>query len=71
MQGFCRSPYDPDTMVVKRLIALEGDWVTLPDHIDVKKIPQVQTWGTSVGGANYSNGTLISYRQPDICFWLP
>ena len=28
-------------MLVKRLLALEGDWVTIPGRIEVEKIPKV------------------------------
>ena len=38
----CRSPASPDTILIKRLLALEGDWVALPDRVDIEKIPQVR-----------------------------
>lgn len=28
--------------LIKRLIALEGDWVTIPGSIEVEKIPRVR-----------------------------
>ena len=28
-------------MLIKRLLALEGDWVTIPGRIEVEKIPKV------------------------------
>ena len=28
-------------MLIKRLLALEGDWVTVPGRMDVEKIPKV------------------------------
>ena len=28
-------------MLIKRLMALEGDWVTVPGRMDVEKIPKV------------------------------
>ena len=28
-------------MLIKRLVALEGDWVAFPDRVDIEKIPQV------------------------------
>ena len=31
----------PDTVLIKRLVALEGDWVAFPERIDIEKIPQV------------------------------
>ena len=37
----CRSPEKPGTMLIKRLLALEGDWVTIPGRIEVEKIPKV------------------------------
>lgn len=36
-----RSPEDPNMTLIKRLIALEGDWVTIPGSIEVEKIPRV------------------------------
>lgn len=39
-----RSPACPDTILIKRLIALEGDWVALPDRADIEKIPQGHCW---------------------------
>ncbi len=38
----CRSPASPETILIKRLLALEGDWVALPDRVDIEKIPQVR-----------------------------
>ncbi|CAL5222586.1 g4976 [Coccomyxa viridis] len=39
-----RSPEKPGTMLVKRLLALEGDWVTVPGRMDVEKIPKGHCW---------------------------
>lgn len=39
-----RSPASPDTILIKRLLALEGDWVALPDRVDIEKIPQGHCW---------------------------
>lgn len=39
--AWCRSPVCPDTVLIKRLVALEGDWVALPERVDIEKIPQV------------------------------
>ena len=36
-----RSPVCPDTVLIKRLVALEGDWVAFPERVDIEKIPQV------------------------------
>ncbi len=41
LQSDCRSPEKPGTMLIKRLLALEGDWVTVPGRMDVEKIPKV------------------------------
>lgn len=41
--AWCRSPVCPDTVLIKRLVALEGDWVALPERADIEKIPQVFT----------------------------
>lgn len=43
MQSGCRSPEKPGTMLIKRLLALEGDWVTVPGRMEVEKIPKVRT----------------------------
>ncbi len=40
-KGDCRSPEKPGTMLIKRLLALEGDWVTVPGRMEVEKIPKV------------------------------
>ena len=42
VQSGCRSPEKPGTMLIKRLLALEGDWVTVPGRMEVEKIPKVQ-----------------------------
>ena len=52
----CRSPASPDTILIKRLLALEGDWVALPDRVDIEKIPQVRF--NSFGGFTSNNCTL-------------
>lgn len=39
-----RSPVSTDTMLIKRLVALEGDWVAFPDRVDIEKIPQGHCW---------------------------
>ena len=52
----CRSPASPDTILIKRLLALEGDWVTLPDRVDIEKIPQVRF--NSFDGPTSNNCTL-------------
>jgi hypothetical protein len=36
-----RSPEEPEMMLVKRLLALEGDWITVPGKMEVEKIPKV------------------------------
>ncbi len=35
-------------MLVKRLLALEGDWVTVPGRMDVEKIPKVLHWNETM-----------------------
>lgn len=37
----CRSPENPKKLMVKRLLALEGDWVAVPGEVDIHKIPSV------------------------------
>ena len=46
----CRSPEKPGTMLIKRLLALEGDWVTIPGRIEVEKIPKVFRRHASIDG---------------------
>lgn len=36
-----RSPENPKKFLVKRLLALEGDWITVPGEVDIHKIPVV------------------------------
>lgn len=31
-------------MLIKRLLALEGDWVTVPGRMEIEKIPKVWTF---------------------------
>jgi signal peptidase I len=45
--GACRSPEDPDMTLIKRLLALEGDWVTIPGSLELAKIPKV-CWTTNL-----------------------
>uniref|UniRef100_A0A0C9QNG5 Mitochondrial inner membrane protease subunit 2 n=1 Tax=Wollemia nobilis TaxID=56998 RepID=A0A0C9QNG5_9CONI len=39
-----RSPYDRNECIVKRLIALQGDWVSIPGTHDVEQVPQGHCW---------------------------
>ncbi|KAK9844921.1 hypothetical protein WJX74_008674 [Apatococcus lobatus] len=39
-----RSPHDPDLLILKRLIGLEGDWVVVPNHTDIETVPQGHCW---------------------------
>ncbi|KAK9864050.1 hypothetical protein WJX84_011791 [Apatococcus fuscideae] len=39
-----RSPTDPDLLILKRIVGLEGDWVVVPDHADIETIPQGHCW---------------------------
>ncbi|BDA41476.1 mitochondrial inner membrane protease subunit 2 [Coccomyxa sp. Obi] len=39
-----RSPEDPNMMLIKRLLALEGDWVTIPGSLELAKIPKGHCW---------------------------
>ncbi len=60
----CRSPASPDTILIKRLLALEGDWVALPDRVDIEKIPQVTV--NSFDGLT-SNDCLLCISRPMFC----
>ena len=37
-----RSPDNPKKLLIKRLLALEGDWIAVPGEVDIHKIPKVQ-----------------------------
>ncbi|KAH9329997.1 hypothetical protein KI387_002105, partial [Taxus chinensis] len=39
-----RSPYERNERFVKRLIALQGDWVIVPGKNDIVKIPKGHCW---------------------------
>ena len=39
----CRSPTHPERLLVKRLIALEGDWLTIAGSSTIQKIPQARS----------------------------
>ncbi|KAH7435803.1 hypothetical protein KP509_06G080300 [Ceratopteris richardii] len=41
---FCRSPTDPDQLMVKRLIAMQGDWVNVPGSHEIHQIPKGRCW---------------------------
>ncbi len=56
----CRSPENPKKLIVKRLLALEGDWVAVPGEVDIHKIPTVhsplQNWfQNDLGGKQAHN----------------
>ena len=40
----CRSPVDHQRKTIKRLIGLPGDWVSLPEKEEVRKIPEGHCW---------------------------
>ena len=40
----CRSPRDHRELVVKRLIALPGDWIQIPEKQEIRQIPQGHCW---------------------------
>lgn len=52
-----RSPEDPQHYLVKRLIALPDDWVTVPQSMDVRQVPKGHCWveGDNEGNSNDSN----------------
>lgn len=37
-----RAPDRPGEVIIKRLVALEGDWLYVPGRVDVEKIPKVR-----------------------------
>jgi len=37
-------PDRPGVLVVKRVIALEGDWIMVPGDVDVQRIPKGHCW---------------------------
>lgn len=39
-----RSPRNHREMVVKRLIALPGDWIQVPEKQEIRQIPQGHCW---------------------------
>ncbi|KAH7435801.1 hypothetical protein KP509_06G080300 [Ceratopteris richardii] len=39
-----RSPTDPDQLMVKRLIAMQGDWVNVPGSHEIHQIPKGRCW---------------------------
>ncbi|KAG0568150.1 hypothetical protein KC19_7G190300 [Ceratodon purpureus] len=39
-----RSPLEPKTWMVKRLIALQGDWVTVPGTYEILQVPKGHCW---------------------------
>ena len=45
---YLRSPSDQDRWVTRRLVALEGDWVTRAADDDVTKVPRGHCWIESV-----------------------
>ena len=44
---YLKTPSDPNVRAVRRLVALEGDWVTAADSDEVQKIPRgTAAWST-------------------------
>lgn len=41
---YLRDPSDPTAWRVRRLVAMEGDWVTAPRSDDVRKVPKGHCW---------------------------
>ncbi|KAI5057324.1 hypothetical protein GOP47_0027339 [Adiantum capillus-veneris] len=39
-----RSPSDPNQWMVKRLIALQGDWINVPGSYEILQIPKGRCW---------------------------
>jgi len=39
-----RSPLEPKVWLVKRLIALQGDWVTVPGTYEILQVPKGHCW---------------------------
>ncbi|KAK9805707.1 hypothetical protein WJX73_000468 [Symbiochloris irregularis] len=51
LQRYCRgdvvvlrSPTEPDIYIVKRIIGLEGDWLSVPGQLEIEKIPKGCCW---------------------------
>jgi signal peptidase I len=40
----CRAPDRPNEFLVKRLIGLQGDWVSIPETQDVTRVPEGKCW---------------------------
>ena len=40
--ALCRSPEEPRKVLIKRLVGVEGDWVTVPGDTKVEKIPKAR-----------------------------
>lgn len=38
---FIRSPYDPNMMLIKRIVALQGDWLHVPQRADFVRLKRV------------------------------
>mmetsp|Transcript_103 Transcript_103/g.156 ORF Transcript_103/g.156 Transcript_103/m.156 type:complete len:168 (+) Transcript_103:186-689(+) len=47
-----RSPVEPGRLLVKRLIGLQGDWITVPSETKLRQIPQGHCW---IEGDNKGN----------------
>ncbi|MCO5564208.1 hypothetical protein L7F22_017866 [Adiantum nelumboides] len=39
-----RSPTDPNQWMVKRLLALQGDWINVPGSYEILQIPKGRCW---------------------------
>ena len=39
-----RSPDEPNKWMVKRLIALQGDWVNVPGSYEILQVPKGRCW---------------------------
>jgi inner membrane protease subunit 2 len=40
----CRSPVDHRIRLVKRLIGMPGDWISVPETAEIRKVPEGHCW---------------------------
>ncbi|KAH7331111.1 hypothetical protein KP509_20G015400 [Ceratopteris richardii] len=45
-----RSPSDPNQWMIKRLIAMQGDWINVPGSYEILQIPKGRCWVEGDGG---------------------
>uniref|UniRef100_A0A804RGQ0 Mitochondrial inner membrane protease subunit 2 n=1 Tax=Zea mays TaxID=4577 RepID=A0A804RGQ0_MAIZE len=64
-----RSPRDHRELVVKRLIALPGDWIQIPEKQEIQQIPQGRCWVEGDNAATSFDSRSYGPVSYSCCYW--